>query len=49
VLIGKDHEPVGDLVVDFAGAQSVLKGILIEHDGVKAIEVIEIAEAKSGK
>ena len=38
VLIGKEHESVKDLVVDFAGTKSRLKGTLVTHHGVKAIE-----------
>lgn len=44
VIIGKEHESAKDLVVDFAGIQSRLTGMLIEHDGVKAIEFIKIEE-----
>jgi hypothetical protein len=42
LIIGKEHESAKDLVVDFAGTQSRLTGTLIEHDGVKAIEVAKI-------
>jgi hypothetical protein len=47
VLIGKDHESVKDLVVDLAGVQSKLTGKLMDHDGVKAIELIKIEKVAS--
>ncbi len=46
-IIGKEHESAKDLVVDFAGMQSRLSGTLIEHDGVKAIEIAKIEKAAS--
>jgi hypothetical protein len=51
VIIGKEHESAKDLVVDFAGTQSRLAGTLIEHDGMKAIEIAKIEKvvSKSGK
>jgi hypothetical protein len=45
LLIGNDHESAADMVVDFAGKQSVLKGTLVEHHGVKAIEIASIRPA----
>jgi len=50
LIIGKNHESANDLVVDYAGMQSQLTGKLIEHDGVKAIELnkIEKLPTKSG-
>lgn len=47
VLIGKDHESVKDLVVDLAGVQSQLTGKLMDHNGVKAIELIKIEKVAS--
>ena len=51
VIIGREHESAKDLVVDFAGTQAHLTGTLVEHDGVKAIEIasIEKVESTSGK
>ncbi|MBI4719880.1 MAG: hypothetical protein HY770_01335 [Chitinivibrionia bacterium] len=52
LIIGKaEHESAKDLVVDFAGMQSRLTGTLINHDGVKAIEItkIEKVAAAPGK
>jgi hypothetical protein len=51
LIIGKEHESAKDLVVDFAGMQASLTGTLIEHDGVKAIEIekIEKVASASGK
>jgi hypothetical protein len=50
LIIGKDHESAKDLVVDYAGMQSRLTGTLIQHDGVKSIEIekIENVESTSG-
>jgi hypothetical protein len=42
LIIGKEHESAKDMVVDFAGSQSVLKGTLVTHHGVKAIEIASI-------
>lgn len=42
LIIGKGHESAKDLVVDYAGTQSKLTGTLIDHDGVKAIELSKI-------
>ena len=51
LIIGKEHESAKDLVVDYAGMQSRLTGTLIDHDGVKAIEIakIEKVAAAPGK
>jgi len=46
LIIGKDHQPAGEMVVEFAGTQSELTGMLVEHHGVKAIEIASI-KAKS--
>jgi len=46
LIIGKDHEPANEMVAEFAGTQSVLTGTLVEHNGVKAIELASI-KAKS--
>jgi len=49
-IIGKEHEPVGALVVDLAGTQSTITGVIIEHHGVKAIELVSVgAKAASTK
>jgi hypothetical protein len=46
LIIGKEHESARDMVVDFAGSQAVLKGTLVSHHGVKAIEIASIEKAK---
>jgi len=46
LLGGKEHTSAADLVVDLAGVQSRLTGMLIEHDGVTSIQVVSIAPAK---
>lgn len=45
LIIGKEHESAKDLVVDFAGSQAILKGTIVDHHGVKAIEVASIEKA----
>ncbi len=45
-IIGSDHESAADMVAGFTGRKSTIKGKLIEHDGVKAIELFSIAETK---
>lgn len=47
VLIGKDHDPVADMVAQYAGMQSRLKGKMMMHHGLKAIEVASIEPLKS--
>jgi hypothetical protein len=42
VIVGKEHESVGDLVLEFAGAQSKLTGTLFNHHGVMGIELASI-------
>lgn len=50
LIIGKEeHESAKDLVVDFAGMQSRLTGTLIDHDGVKAIEITKIEKVSAGQ
>jgi len=39
-IIGRDHEPVTAMVVDLAGTKSTITGTVIEHHGVKAIELV---------
>jgi hypothetical protein len=46
ILGGKDHASAKDLVAGYVGVQSRLTGLLIEHDGVKSIEVASIAPVK---
>ena len=46
LIIGKDHESAKDMVVDFAGSQAVLKGTLVNHHGVRAIEIASIEKAE---
>jgi hypothetical protein len=47
VIIGKEHNSAADMMVDYAGMQSRLTGTLIEHDGVKAIEIEKIEKVSS--
>jgi hypothetical protein len=45
LITGKDHESAADMVADYAGKQSKIKGNLIKHHGMKAIEIISIEPA----
>jgi len=47
LIIGQEHESAADIVVEFAGSQSILKGTLVNHHGVKAIEIASIESAPS--
>lgn len=46
LVIGKDHEPANALVADFAGKKSTITGKVVEQGGMKAIEIVSIADAK---
>jgi len=46
LLIGKDHEPVNAMVAAFAGKKSTITGTVKEQGGIKAIELMTIADAK---
>ena len=47
VIIGKDHESASTAVADYVGKKSTLTGIVKEQKGMKAIELVSIADAKS--
>lgn len=47
LILGKEHESAKDIVVDFAGSQARLTGTLVEHDGVKSIELLKIEKIKA--
>ena len=44
LIIGSDHKTAADMVAEYAGRQSTITGMLIEHDGIKAIEIMSIKE-----
>lgn len=46
LIIGKEHESARDIVLDFAGSPAILKGTLVEHHGVKAIEIASIEKTE---
>lgn len=46
LVIGKDHEPANAMVADFAGKKSTITGKVVEQGGMKAIEILTIADAK---
>ena len=49
IIIGKDHSPANAEVAAFAGKQSTITGKVTENNGVKAIELISIADVKEDK
>ena len=46
LVIGADHEPIGEVAPAAGGKKSMDTGTIIDHDGVKAIAVDSIADAK---
>ena len=46
LITGKDHEPINAMVADFAGKKSTITGMVKEQGGIKAIELMTIADAK---
>ena len=46
VITGKDHEPINAMVASFAGKKSTITGMVKEQGGIKAIELMTIADAK---
>ena len=46
VILGQNHETANKQVVDFAGKKSTITGTVKENKGLKAIELVSIAEAK---
>ncbi len=49
LLLGPDHGPAKDLVAEHAGHPVTLKGMLVAHSGVKAIQVSEVKSLKGTK
>jgi hypothetical protein len=49
LLLGPQHETVGDMVADFCGVRSLVSGKVVEHHGLKAIEVGSIMKAPARK
>ena len=47
LIIGKDHESASSAVTEWVGKQSTLTGYVKEQKGMKAIELVSIAAAKS--
>jgi hypothetical protein len=46
LVLGTDHEPVAETAANAAGKKSTITGTIINHDGVKAIALISIGNAK---
>lgn len=42
LIVGHDHESAAEMVAPFAGKQARLKGMLVTHHGVQAIEIMGI-------
>jgi hypothetical protein len=42
LIVGKDHESAADMVAGLAGQKSRIKGTLLMHNGVKAIDIESI-------
>jgi hypothetical protein len=46
LLLGSEHESPNAKVSAFAGKKSTVTGTVLDHDGIKAIEMTSIAPAK---
>lgn len=47
LIIGKEHESASTAVAAFVGKKSTITGFVKESKGMKAIELVSIADAKS--
>ena len=47
LIIGKDHASASTDVAEFVGKKSTITGHVTEQKGMKAIELVSIADAKS--
>jgi hypothetical protein len=47
LIIGKEHESASTAVAAFVGKKSTITGYVKESKGMKAIELVSIADAKS--
>lgn len=46
LIIGSDHNPANEMVKGWAGKQSAVTGTIVEHKGLKAIDITGIADVK---
>jgi hypothetical protein len=46
LIIGSDHSPANEMVKGWAGKQSAVTGTIVEHKGIKAIDITGIADVK---
>jgi hypothetical protein len=46
LIIGNDHSPANEMVKDWAGKPSMITGTIVEHKGIKAIDITGISEVK---
>jgi len=49
LITGKDHEPANAMLAEYCGKQSTITGVVQENNGMKAIELVSIADAKAEK
>lgn len=47
VIVGSNQAPANPKVKDFVGKQSTVTGRIMQHNGVKAIDLASISEVKS--
>ncbi|HEX5132163.1 MAG TPA: hypothetical protein VFX92_06735 [Candidatus Krumholzibacteria bacterium] len=47
MIVGSDHTPANDMVKDWVGKQSTITGKLMQHKGMKAIDIASISAPKS--
>lgn len=46
LIIGNDHNPANEMVKGWAGKPSTITGTIVEHKGMKAIDITGISEVK---
>lgn len=46
LIIGSDHNSANEMVKGWAGKQSTITGTIVEHKGLKAIDIAGISEVK---
>ena len=46
LVVGKDHEPVNATMAEWAGKKSTITARVLTNGGMKALELVSIAEAK---
>jgi len=46
LLMGDGHESIASTVADIAGKKVKIDGVVVDHHGVKAIQLVSVAAAK---